>query len=257
MKKKNTEPKEDGTLQAPQVESQESAEAPVVETEEHTDTLCVVIPYAKEFYSSDALKLAIRSWCNFFTDENFKIAVIGDKEDWFSDKLIHVPMTMIPAVKTEFHWLVTFYALSYADIPDGIIFAEPDTFLVNPIGLSHIAINKTKGLDKYGFYDFETGLPFPVSKEILACLYEQMTDGIPNTDIANGYLRACKLTHPIQLDWKTDSWLLPVVNEKPNMNRFDELVAKKCFMKAIGDGWSPFLKGCLEDMFPYQSIYEK
>lgn len=258
MKKKNTEPnKEDGTLQTPKIKSQESTEAPVVETKANSDALCVVIPYAKEFYSSDALKLAIRSWCEYFTDEVFKIAVIGDKESWFSDELLHVPMNFILPIKPDFHWSAVFRTLLVEDISDGFIFAEPDTFLVNPIGLSHIAINKTKGLDKEGIYDFETGLPFPMSKDILAILSDQHDGGFPNTDIANGYLRACKLTHPIQLDWKSDSWLLPVVSKQPDVKRFGDLLRKKCFMKAIGDGWSPFLKGCLEDMFPYKTIYEK
>lgn len=257
MKKKITEQNEDGTLQASQVESQESAEAPVAETKANSDALCVVIPFAKKYYSSDALKLAIRSWCENLIGLNFRMVVIGDKEDWFSDELLYVPMTVAHVSKVELHWQAACAALLVEGMSAGFVLAEPDTFVVNKIGYAHLILPKCKGIDTDGLINYSTGLPIRIFQEELVDFVEDLGDDVPNADFFNAFQRFASLTYPIELDWKYDVWLLPVVSKQPDVKRFENLVSKKCFMKAIDAGWSPFLEGFLEDMFPYKTIYEK
>lgn len=54
------------------------------------ESIAVVIPYLKSEAAGGELKYALRAWeKNFFTP--FHVVVVGDKEDWFSDKITHIP----------------------------------------------------------------------------------------------------------------------------------------------------------------------
>ena len=65
----------------------------MVENQSCEKKLCVVIPYYKAVHQPMALLCAIRSLCDHLLAD-FKVVVIGDKEDWFSPELVHVPSSL-------------------------------------------------------------------------------------------------------------------------------------------------------------------
>ena len=65
----------------------------VAEAKQEDKKLCVVIPYSKTVHHPMALLYAIRSLCAYLLAD-FKVVVIGDKEDWFSPELVHVPSSL-------------------------------------------------------------------------------------------------------------------------------------------------------------------
>lgn len=50
----------------------------------------VIIPYLKSEAAGDELRYALRSWDQNFR-EDFRVIVIGDREDWFSPDIVHIP----------------------------------------------------------------------------------------------------------------------------------------------------------------------
>lgn len=54
--------------------------------------IALLIPYLKKEAAGEELKYALRSWEQHFTSP-FRVIVIGDKEDWFSDEVLHIPHT--------------------------------------------------------------------------------------------------------------------------------------------------------------------
>lgn len=208
--------------------------------------LCVVIPYSKKWYHADALEMAILSWLKFFVP-GCKIVVIGDEEDWFGEEVLHIPMTVGDVSLDEFHWHVACRTLLLEEVSERFIFAEPDTFVVNPITDAYVNIPKFWGYDDDGNPDFSVGLPFPISKTCLCSLSEKFLDGFPTQPLSSCCIIAQGSTIPIELNWTTDNWHLPVITSKPDFGRFRKLVSIKCFVKAIGIGWSPFLLKWLRD----------
>lgn len=52
--------------------------------------ITVLVPYLKSEAAGEELKYALRSWQQNFKEE-FNVVVIGDKEDWFSPEVQHIP----------------------------------------------------------------------------------------------------------------------------------------------------------------------
>lgn len=60
------------------------------EQEQNQEDIHLLIPYLKEESSGDELLYALRSFAKNFK-EKIKVVVIGDKEPWFGDEIIHIP----------------------------------------------------------------------------------------------------------------------------------------------------------------------
>lgn len=58
---------------------------------EQSASIAVVIPYLKTEAAADELKFALRSFEKNFKAE-FRVIVVGDQEDWFSDQVNHLPL---------------------------------------------------------------------------------------------------------------------------------------------------------------------
>lgn len=54
------------------------------------EILTLVIPYLKSEAAGEELRYALRSWEKNFT-EDIRVIVVGDKEDWFSPEITHIP----------------------------------------------------------------------------------------------------------------------------------------------------------------------
>lgn len=209
--------------------------------------MCVVIPYCKAVHQPMALLYAIRSLCTYLLAD-FKVVVVGDKEDWFSPELLHVPASLshvdVDSIIDDTFAKVTLVE----DISGEFILMMPDTFLLNPLSASHMFIPKVSDSFK-----FDTGLPFRVDvphvvQYLTAMIDEPLTMESCQKCSAHG--------RPVVVDWRKNEWLLPVVSVKPNPEKFADLADKRFFMRYSKEGWSEFLQNQLEGMYPNKSKYE-
>ncbi|MEJ5143950.1 hypothetical protein [Sphingobacterium sp. MYb388] len=53
--------------------------------------IAIVIPYLRSEAAGDELRYALRSWTDHFANKHHVI-VVGDREDWFSPEINHIPM---------------------------------------------------------------------------------------------------------------------------------------------------------------------
>lgn len=225
----------------------EKSDAPMVENQSCEKKLCVVIPYAKSVHQPMALLYAIRSLCTYLMAE-FRIIVIGDKEDWFGPELVHVPASL-STVDADSIMDDAFAKVTLVEnLSSEFIWMMPDTFLLNPLSIHHMMIPKASESLKY-----DTGLPFAVNVEKVVGYLTAMMDE-PLT------MEACQKCSssgcPVIVDWRKNEWLLPVVSSQPDAKKFAELADKRFFLRFSKEGWSEFLQAKLHEMFPLKSRYE-
>ena len=205
----------------------------VAEKEQILKKLCVVIPYCKAVHQPMALLYAIRSLCAYLLAD-FKVIVIGDKEDWFSPELVHVPSSL-SSVDTD---SIIDDAFAKVILVEGIsgefILMMPDTFLLNPLSPSHMFIPKVSDSFK-----FDTGLPFRVDVPHVVQYLTAMIDKPLTMEICQ---KCSAHGRPVVVDWRKNEWLLPVVSSKPNPDKFADLADKRFFMRFSKEGWSEFLQ---------------
>lgn len=222
-------------------------ETTVAEEKQILKKLCVVIPYCKAVHQPMALLCAIRSLCDHLLAD-FKVVVIGDKEDWFSPELVHVPSSL-SAVDADSIIDDAFTKVTLVEhISDEFILMMPDTFLLTPLSVSHMLISKASES-----LEFNTGLPFGVDiKQVM-----QYLTAMPDEPLTMEICQHCS-SHgrPVVVDWLKNEWLLPVVSANPNPAKFEELVNKRFFMRYSKEGWSGFLQDKLKVMYPNKSKYE-
>lgn len=225
----------------------EKQDVSVAEAKQEEKKLCVVIPYSKSVHHPMALLYAIRSLCAYLLAD-FKVVVIGDKEDWFSPELVHVPSSL-SAVDADSIIDDAFTKVTLVEhISDEFILMMPDTFLLTPLSVSHMLISKASES-----LEFNTGLPFGVDiKQVM-----QYLTAMPDEPLTMEICQHCS-SHgrPVVVDWLKNEWLLPVVSANPNPAKFEELVVKRFFMRYSKEGWSGFLQDKLKVMYPNKSKYE-
>lgn len=219
----------------------------MVENQSCEKKLCVVIPYAKSVHQPMALLYAIRSLCTYLMAE-FRIIVIGDKEDWFDPELIHIPASL-STVDADSIMDDAFAKVTLVEnLSSEFIWMMPDTFLLNPLSVHHMMIPKASESLKY-----DTGLPFAVNVEKVVGYLTAMLDE-PLT------MEACQKCSssgcPVIVDWRKNEWLLPVVSSRPDAAKFADLVDKRYFLRFSKEGWSKFLQDQLADKYSLKSRYE-
>ena len=219
----------------------------MVENQSCEKKLCVVIPYAKSVHQPMALLYAIRSLCTYLMAE-FRIIVIGDKEDWFDPELIHIPASL-STVDADSIMDDAFAKVTLVEnLSSEFIWMMPDTFLLNPLSVHHMMIPKASESLKY-----DTGLPFAVNVEKVVGYLTAMMDE-PLT------MEACQKCSssgcPVIVDWRKNEWLLPVVSSRPDAAKFADLVDKRYFLRFSKEGWSKFLQDQLADKYSLKSRYE-
>ena len=245
-----------------------------------TACVSVVIPYCKEYAQGNELLFALRSWYQNARFP-FRIVIIGDAEEWMDGEnltLIECPRCSdIPSVDT-LHKLWT--AIESTDVTGLFIWTNDDIYLMNPVGMDHIALPKVLGMlnpEAYnGHYrkamqhtvemltesgmptlNYGTHTPLWFEKERLAAFLPaddpKATEGTLFTSL---YFNQCNTVHPVRLDWKTDPFLLPVVSKAPDEKYVERLLRNKVFMNNARSGYSPWLEKFLEKRFPDKSPCE-
>lgn len=222
-----------------------------------TDCFSVVIPFFKDFCSTDSLILTVASVVRFLRYCDYKIIIIGDKPVVESDSLpdfIHIPYTAL-GVSDKDYAEVLKLAVADEDVSDKFIFMTTDMLIVDFVTMAHIEVCKHLGIinpKRYlgaertmmdrtltliqtkmsgiPFYDYNSHVPVVYEKDKLMDLFDEFPElmsgdyHIPSVYF-NGY--AC---HPVKLDYQTDQWVLPVINEHPNKSAIDRYVSNKCFV---------------------------
>lgn len=256
--------------------SEGSSEMNVLKPQDHTT---VVIPYCKEFAQGKELLFAVRSW-NEHTRFPANLVVIGDREDWFSDEITvieHQRTSDNPQVDTLEKLKL---AIESPEVTERFVWSNDDIYLVNGVSLAHIELPKILGtlnpnpfsgtytenirrtislLEKAGLpkLNYGTHTPMLFEKIKLRELFERFPEAESGVLFSSLYFNSQPFpTHPYLLDWETDQFLLPVVSKNPDEKKAKELLQKKVFLNNAESGYSPWLEGFLERMFPEPCIFE-
>ncbi len=125
--------------------------------------LKVLIPYLRSEAAGEELKYALRSLQENLK-EPFQVVIIGDREDWFSPNIIHIPHevhlikedcncpapSMVRNPQADVAHKI-FTAIASGEIEGDFILSNDDIFLLGPTYLSEIEVLKAFGtLDKGG-----------------------------------------------------------------------------------------------------------
>lgn len=240
----------------------------------------VLIPYLKSEAAGDELKYALRSFDKNL-DAQFKVIVIGDREDWFNDEHItHIPTGLYsddPQVDVA-NKLLT--AIASLDLQGKFIFTYDDVFLLGKTDLAELlpyAFGKlenagTKGtqyhdaalrtasqLQKMDLdtirYDAHTPVVFD------AFLISEIISDHKATEAAvlvkSLYFNKHKLDHrPIQVNGGLhDPILASVYKSNPQLDTLHTAIQTRKFLNCNTAGWKavePFLKS----LFPNKSKFE-
>ena len=236
--------------------------------------ISVVIPYCKEYAQGNELLFAIRSWYKNARFP-FHIFVIGDYEDWMDGEnvtWIDCPrVSDIPSVDTlhKLHEILT-----YTAVTEHFVWTNDDIYLMNPVSVPHIVLPKVLGpLNPKGYNGHyraamehtiemltEAGLPLlnygthtPVmfkKSNLKALLPDDDVNAKTGVLFTSLYFNSVNTAHPARLDWRTDSFLLPVVSKAPDEKLVNELLRNKVFMNNARSGYSPWLESFLSRRFP-------
>lgn len=289
METKNKKKKETENIVAPELETVDQ-----ILTEKESDkidddnnnpicgsSITVVIPYSASQAQGNELRYALRSWQKNFKVPH-KIVIIGEREEWFKDEeLTFIELEQL----SENPKVNTMEALKAAIASDAVsevfVWSNDDIYLVAPVGIEHIILPKYLGLLNPEIYsghyrmnmehtisllsendlpilNYGTHTPVIYEKEKLVELLEKY----PEVSTGDYVFSSLYFNHfiqiaPIKLDWKTDGFLLPVVSQEPDAEKFDKIIKNKVFLNNSVSGYSSFLEERLKDLFPEESIYEK
>ena len=252
----------------------EEGGVPVPEVEPAFRPVSVVIPYCREYAQGNELLFALRSWFKHARFP-FQVVVIGDGEEWMDAAnlvLIDCPrVSGVPSVDT-LHKL--WVAVNSPEVTGVFIWSNDDIYLVNPVGMEHIALPKVRGNLEPGKYnghyaaamrrtvallqeagmpnlDYGTHTPVLLDKHRLAgMLPEDDTKASVGVLYTSLYFNRYNEAHPVRLNWKTDPFLLTVVSKSPDDKLVDTLLKDKVFMNNARSGYSPWLERRLSSMFP-------
>ena len=243
----------------------------------------VVIPYKKAEANGKELLFAVRSWYQNF-QEDFNLVIVGDCEDWFNEQsIIYIPMDHSSDNPQINQMEALKLVLADARISSDFVWSNDDIYVMAPINITHLQILKVR--DESGILDstrfnghykanmnhtiemlkdknlpirnYGTHTPFLFDKFKFMDVLEIFPDAlIGDVLIESLYYNLVNITTPYHLNWQMDRWLLPVHSKKPDVAKFNELVAKKILLNNIPEAYSSFLEEFLEGRFPFKSIFE-
>lgn len=288
----NPEPVGEGELDSETEETPEANEQPTADQEEEIlpeetakPMVAIVIPYLKKKAQGNELLYAIRSIAKHFEQDDYMIVVIGDKEDWFGDDILHIDHTCIGDNPQADVIDKMKHILADERIPEGFVWSNDDIYFVKPTTLTDIQVLKVAGnliddgstslynrnrirtinlLKKHGCptKNFATHMPVFFLKEKMVEVFE----GIPEMS-SQGLLmsslyfnlqfpKAPVVTH----DWKKDKWALRVVSKlatEEKKQAFRQLIKSKHFLNHSEAGYSALLMDWVARQFPEKSRFEK
>lgn len=298
VKKEYITKAEDGSLTlkadepAPQVVTEEDElTTPAVE---RTKGITVLIPYLRSEAAGEELRYALRAWEKHFA-EDFNVVVIGDREEWFSPEVVHIPHephlvkedcscpnpSMIRNPQADVTHKV-FTAIASGLVRENFILSNDDIYLLGPTTKADIEVLKAFGelsksgkdgglynqnarktaiaLEKNGLPTVKYGTHTPMLLNA-----EKLTEIIEKYNaLENGYLLTSLYfnelyphARPIQVDGgPRDQILASVYRADVPETTLADVFAKRKFMNCNSKGW-PSVKSMLESTFAEPSRFEK
>lgn len=246
-----------------------------------TPVSTIVIPYVARFAQGNELLHAIRGWSENFK-EDFKLVVVGDKEDWFADSILHIPhkcnIKNPPLDIVEKMKLV----IAHEDVPEEFIWTNDDIYLVNTVSLADVKFLKCDGNLAKGYphkggiyatnknrtynllkdinrptYDYGTHTPMVFEKENLEYLIEKYKID------EEAYLVSCLYFNfffadmiPFQLNIVTDNIKCGVYRPNPNMKIIESALTSKKFINNSQSGYVKPLIELLDKRFSTPCRFE-
>ena len=188
------------------------------------------------------LRHCLRSLRKNLRGVDAQVKVVGaERPDWIDCD------TWLATVRGSLNMQIITAAISIKT--ERVIIMTDRMQLARPVSLADIALlkalpegsnNKTvewlygrQGTTKHQLWNYDTHMPFYAFRSQLAkisCLMDEedvLCDAHLPT-VYNNLLYSDML--PTLLDWRTDSWLLPVVSAHPNMERMKSFLVKKKFI---------------------------
>lgn len=253
----------------------------------------VLIPYLKSEVAGEELRYALRSWEQNFK-EDFQVVVIGDREDWFSPEIVHIPHephlvkeqcncpapSMIRNPQADVtHKLFT--AIASGIIKGNFILSNDDIFLLGETYLADIQIlkafgslhaagaegglyrqnvqNSLKALteNKLPTHKYGTHTPMYINAEKLIEVIEKYNALEKGHLLTSLYFNeAYPHARPIQVDGgKRDQILASVYRPDVEPALLDAVFANRKFMNCNSRGWKS-VENHLKKHFPTASRFE-
>lgn len=248
--------------------------------------IAVIIPYLKGKAQGLELLYAVRSIAKNFTEDDYQLVVIGDKEDWFSDEILFIDKPcigsnpqadVIDKIKT---------ILVDESIPEEFVWTNDDIYFVSPTTMSDLRILKTDGLLKTDgsartynknrertikallrlgrpIRNFATHMPVVYEKEKMMSVFEtfshEMEAGLL---LSSAYfnLHFDAQVRAEKCNWFKDSWSLRVISDLRSEDKkqlFRDLIVKKHFLNHSEEGFSKLLMDWLARQFSTTCKFEK
>jgi len=255
----------------------------LVQMEEETKTHeapTIVIPYKKEAAAGFELLYALRAW-----DKNLpgcKVVVIGDREDWFSDEIVHIGTLALsnnPQIDVAYKLMV---AIEAPEVPAKFIWSNDDIYPVTPLHLADLELLTTSG--KLGetkpnvngmylenlqrtlsalkekassFWDYSTHTPFVFEKDKLADILEQYQPYQEGYLISSLYFNTYfPDVVPIKIPGgKADPYVGFVYKENPDLEILKHAIENRKFINHNNKGYKQVIK-LIEQKFKDKSRFE-
>ncbi|MFE2863201.1 helix-turn-helix domain-containing protein [Sphingobacterium multivorum] len=256
--------------------------------------IAVVIPYLKSEAAGEELRYTLRSWADHFLADH-RIIIVGDKEDWFSPEITHIPLDPVliledcncaaPAEIRNPQADVTYKILTLiasGEVTGDFILSNDDIFLAGPTSLIDIQVLKAFGdledhakgtslfcqnslrtkqaLAKEGLstHHYGTHTPMFVNAEILAEVIEKFNA------TEKGYLLTSLYfnyrfpdARPIQITGNIkDGVLASVYRDSVEPAMMWDLFQQRKFINCNSKGWLS-VKNVIAKVFPQPSKYEQ
>lgn len=213
----------------------------------------VVIPFFKAKHREEEVVKVIES-CAQYLLENIRFVTIGDQVEYTKDMFIeHIEYNGAEGSQSDILEILKLAIVSES-VSEKFILIEPGSYLIDNVGLCHIAIFKHFGMlnpNRYtgaeavmmkntaallsdtlrlAAYDYNTHCPVLLEKENLTEMFEECPEILSGKYHLLTVYGCAYAVHPIRLDFHTDGWILPVVSQKPDSKMVERLIADKCFL---------------------------
>lgn len=248
--------------------------------------VAVIIPYLKGKAQGLELLYAIRSISKNFTEENYQLVVIGDKEDWFSDDILFIEKPCIGSNPQADVIDKIKAILINESIPEEFVWTNDDIYFVAPTSIDELRLLKTDGklevipgntgtynknrertiklLERAGcpIRNFATHMPVVYEKDKMMDVFEAFPKDLEagillSSAYFNLHFPGAKTE---KCNWKTDRWSLRVVSDLKSEEKkqlFRSLIAKKHFLNHSEAGFGKLLMDWLSRQFQEKCRFEK
>ena len=249
--------------------------AETTESEVKDDPAAVPVTFLVMLTSEDndcfLLRHCLRSLEKYIRGVNATVKVVGKEKPKWLDKSSWLDVS--DATDTQ-NWNSLIIRAASLVEDERIVIMSDRMSLLHPVNIADIALlkaevgangNQTVQLisdwqgSKVKVHNYKTNMPAMFFKSSLIEILDFVvgSKGVVDFDLPTAYfnLLYADLT-PLLLEWSTDSWLLPIVSENPNMDRVRTYWMKKKFLY-ISDRYGKDIIAWLKFMTPDPSKAEK